>query len=231
MTFSILEAQPKEYATYKLGVQGWFVVAAQIALNSHYKTPPLVLDGICGPATEKAIKDVQLALRITQDGIAGPETQEAFVKAKCKHAEEHVTPPGLLAGLCNIESSYSWCCVSPVNSNGTHDYGPTQESLLNPSESQLRAAFNPDAAAHMLAGEVAGFHRAVKGLVNDREAWRLAALNHNWPSAAWSIATGNSSWLSKPAGWLTEKGYANGFAYCAHYMDVATAQVTDWSVV
>jgi hypothetical protein len=229
--YSITEAAPLDFETFKRGREGWPVIACQIALNSHYKTPPLTLDGVFGPATERVAKEVQSALGITQDGIVGPETQEAFVKAKCKHAEKATTPPGLLAGLCDIESSYSWPCVSPLNSNGTHDYGVTQWSLLNPTAQQLLAAFNPDASAHVLAGEVVGFYQAVVAKVGNRRAWELAALNHNWPAAAWALAEGNEAWLDKPFSFTTAKGYSSGLAYADHYVQVSTAQVTSWKVV
>ncbi len=231
MGYSITEASPLEFETFKRGKEGWAVIVCQLALNSHYKTPPpLALDGIFGPHTEAIAKEVQKACGVTVDGIVGPATQEAFVKAKCKHAELGILPAGLLAGICNIESSYEWACVSPLNDNGTHDYGCTQESLSDAPAPQLLAAFNPDAAAHMLAGETLGFYRAVVGKVGNRRAWELAALDHNWPAAAWAIAEGNEAWLDKPFAFTTAKGYATGLAYVDHYIEVATAQVANFTV-
>lgn len=230
MSYSITEAVPTEFYTFKRGQEGWHVIVCQIALNSHFPTPPLTTDGVFGPATEKAAKEVQTALGITADGVVGPETQEHFVKAKCKHAEKGTTPPGLLAGINNIESTYQWSSVSPTNSDGSHDYGTTQENLSHPTASQLTAAFNPDAANHVLAGEVSGFYKAVSGKVTGRRAWELAALNHNWPAAAWAIADGQDEWLSQPEEWLTKKGYANGWGYVNHYIAVSVEQVTSWTV-
>jgi hypothetical protein len=228
--YSITEAAPLEFETFKRGKEGWAVIACQDALNSHFKVPPLALDGVFGPATQQAAEAVQKACGVTVDGIVGPETQEAFVKAKCVHAQKGMTPPGLLAGLCNIESSYQWACVSPLNSNGTHDYGVTQWSLTQPGESQLLAAFNPDTSAHTLAGEVRGFYNAVVGKVGNQRTWELAALNHNWPAAAFALADGNEAWLNKPFAFTTAKGYATGLDYANHYIAVATAQVTSWTV-
>jgi hypothetical protein len=228
--FSLLEARPLIFDTFKLGKQGWTTVVCQIVLNGHYKAPLLRTDGIFGPATDKAARQVQEACHVVVDGVVGPKTQEAFVKAKCRHAEARTTPPGLLAGLCNIESSYSWAAVSPENSNGSHDYGCTQDSLVSPTVDQLTHAFDPDASTHVLAGETAGFHRAVLSRVGGRRAWELAALNHNWPQAALALANGNEAWLDQPFNFTTAKGYATGLAYANHYIDVATDQVTDWSV-
>lgn len=228
--YSITEAAPLEFETFKLGKEGWAVIACQDAINSHFSTPPLTLDGVFGPKSAQAAKEVQAACHVTVDGVVGPETQEAFVKAKCKHGEKGMTPPGLLAGLCDIESSYSWPCVSPLNSNGTHDYGVTQWSLASPTVNQLLAAFNPDTSAHVLAGETRGFYNAFTGKVNARRAWELAALAHNWPAAAYAIVEGNEAWLDKPFPFATAKGYATGLAYANHYIAVATAQVTSWTV-
>lgn len=232
LSYSITEAAPFGFQTFRRGGEGWPYIVCQVALNSHYKTPPLVLDGIGGPATERAIRDVQAALGIKVDGVAGPVTQEAFVRAKCKHAEKGMTPPGLLAGSCQIESSFSWPCVSPLNSNGTHDFGVTQQSIVAPAPApRLLVAFNPDASAHVLAGEFRGFYNAVVGMVGERRAWDLAALNHNWPAAAIAIAWGDDAWLSQPEAWLTAKGYDSGWAYVNHYIAVATGQVKSWTVV
>ncbi len=231
MSFSIMEAAPLEFYTSHRGKEGWPVVAHQDALNSHYTTPPLTLDGVFGVGTEQVAKQVQLASHVTVDGILGPESQEGFVRAKCKHGEKGTTPPGLIIGICNIESSYQWACVSPLNPNGTHDYGPTQWSLAKATEHELLAAFNPDTSAHVLAGETQGYYRSFIRNVPNRRAWELAALAHNWPSAAFALASGKDEWLSKPEAWLTAKGYANGLDYTAHYIAIATAQVTSWSVV
>ena len=233
LSYEITEATPLEFKTFKRGDQGWPVIACQLALNTHYKAPRLVLDGFFGPNSEQVAIEVQAALGIGQDGIVGPLTQERFVKAKCKHAEKGVTPAGLLAGSCNIESSYQLACVSELNDNGTHDVGTTQMSIPWPAhESPLLLAFNPDASAHLLAGEMSGFHKAVLAKVSAQRSWELAALNHNWPAAAAALAHGASgeAWLDKPFAFTTAKGYATGLAYANHYIDVATAQVENWTV-
>lgn len=228
---NLTEAAPLEFETFKLGKEGWPVIVCQLALNSHYPAPgPLALDGVFGPETARIAKAVQEACHVLADGIVGPAAQEAFVKAKCAHAQRAMTPAGLLAGLCNIESSYQWACVSPENEDGSHDYGCTQENGDNPNEQWLRGIFNPDTATHVLAGEARGFYNAFRGKVGERRAWELAALAHNWPAAAYAIAEGNEAWLNKPFPFTTAKGYPTGLAYVDHYISVATAQVTSWVV-
>lgn len=232
MTYSITEATPLEFYTSKLGKFGWPIIAHQNAMNSHFSSPVLALDGLFGPKTEQVAKEVQTASKVTADGVVGPETQEAFVRAKCKHAEKETTPPGLLIGINNIESSYQWACVSPLNDNGTHDIGTTQTSLFWPATSaNLLAAFNPDYANHALAHELRGVWKVFATKVSTRRGWELAALNHNWPVAAEKLANDESAWLNKPFAFTTAKGYPTGLAYAEHYIDVATAQVTSWIVV
>jgi peptidoglycan hydrolase-like protein with peptidoglycan-binding domain len=48
----------------------------QIDLNDCYRDD-LTVDGIYGPDTEAAVKQVQAELHVTQDGIYGPQTIEA----------------------------------------------------------------------------------------------------------------------------------------------------------
>lgn len=236
MTYSITDAGPLDWGqgwdSFKLGEQGWPVIVAQVCINSHFKVAPLVLDGFYGPASDKAGRELQAACKVAVDGHLGPKTQEAFVRAKMKHAEVHMTPPGLLVGICGMESSYFWPSVSPVNSNGTSDYFVTQASLTpaEATEHALLAWANPDTAGHLLAGEVAGFHKAIASKA-PTNAWELAALYHNWPAAAWALAEGRQAWLDKPFAFTTAKGYDTGLDYANYYIAKATEQVTSWTVV
>jgi len=237
--YSILEAEPLDWGegwdSFKLGRKGWPVVFAQVALNSHYKpsAPPLILDGIYGPESDRIGREVQAACHVKVDGVIGPATQEAFVKAKCVHAQKNTTPPGLPAGLCAMESSYFWPCVSPQNPNKSYDVGVAQDSIL-PSEwtvARLTRAANPDAATHVLAHEVAAFHDGYVALkLADRRAWEVAAMAHNWPWAADKLAHGDTASLNKPFAFTTAKGYDTALDYCNHYIAQACSQVTSWAV-
>ena len=231
MSYHISEATGNEYSVFKKGQQGWQQIVGQLCLNTHYPAPgPLVLDGYFGPESDRVAKEVQSALGVAPDGSVGPETQRAYVIAKCKHAEKGVTPAGLLSGINDMESSYYWAVVSPLNDNGTRDVGSTQVSLNWPAdEPHLLGAFNIDASQHVLAGEVLGFYKYAINHVPNQRAWEISALYHNWPVASYAIAEGRESYLNKPFAFTTAKGYPTGLAYANHYIDVSSAPVTSWT--
>lgn len=74
------DGAPKFPGTIRLGSKGAAVKTWQKALNAA-KLPgvaKLTVDGIVGPRTVSAIRNAQLALRVTRDGIAGRDTWAAL---------------------------------------------------------------------------------------------------------------------------------------------------------
>lgn len=237
------------HVSLKRGMSGWDVWAIQIALNA--RGSKLTLDGVFGAATEASVLSVQAALGVTRDGIMGPQTQSALCVAECASAEERVTPKGLLKGICLGESGGIIPATSTAYSNGSRDYGPLQDNLLNPSEAQLREAFNPRLQAHEV-GEARrsafDFFLGQPGAPDDAEAWRLAVLSYNWPAAANEIAAGRGdTWtytssgkkyhLSDSAPWIEAIGahqgarlIRTGWEWCTFYINTKVVYVTSWSV-
>ena len=68
--------------TLAAGKQIWTAQRVQEALNKLGASPPLVVDGVSGPATISAIRKFQATHNLTADGIAGPQTL-----AVLEHAE------------------------------------------------------------------------------------------------------------------------------------------------
>jgi peptidoglycan hydrolase-like protein with peptidoglycan-binding domain len=60
------------------GSVGHGVAEAQLALNAHLPVgfPPLAIDGIFGPKTQRATMDFQRRNGLKADGIIGPKTRE-----------------------------------------------------------------------------------------------------------------------------------------------------------
>lgn len=249
----LTDATPTSFCTFKLGLTGWRAEVCQIALNSHWPSPDLVVDGDIGPKTVAAIKELQAALHLLTDGIAGPITQSAFVAAKCRHAQKGNTPPGLLYGQCQEESSGQWACVSEVHQPNTdeanQDFGVTQVNHGLPvREEALVRDFNPETSILALAAEDVDAHgkvlrwaREAGHTLSAQRAWELAALCHNWPAAAEALAQGKGAgWeyketgtditrkLSDPAPWIPN-GWT-GVEYVDDYIAKATAYVTSWTV-
>lgn len=75
------DALPAKFpGTIRLGSKGPAVKVWQKELNAA-KLPgvaKLAVDGIVGPRTLSAIRNAQLALRVTRDGVAGPDTWAAL---------------------------------------------------------------------------------------------------------------------------------------------------------
>jgi hypothetical protein len=231
--------------SFRKGMSGWDVWAIQVALNGSGHS--LVLDGAFGPLTDAAVRAVQTALHVTVDGIMGPQTQAALCAAECARAELHLTPKGLLKGICFGESGGIIPATSTLYPNGSRDYGPLQDNLLNPSDADLREAFNVRLQAREVGVQrlsAYDFFHGQPGAQSQEEAWRLAVLSYNWPAAANKIAAGlGSSWtytseghqykLADPAPWIERIGVAGvstGWEWAKFYIDTKVVYVTSWSV-
>jgi peptidoglycan hydrolase-like protein with peptidoglycan-binding domain len=224
-------------------MEGFDVWAVQIALNAHGAA--LTEDGDFGPLTESAVKAAQVGLRITVDGIAGPQTQAALCAAECARAESaRGTPVGLLKGMCFGESGGIIPTTSPLYPNGTRDYGPFQDNKANPTQAQLREAFDPRAGAATLASFLNAKHATYALVAVNEEAWRLAVLSFNWPAAAYQIANGNGdTWvytesgtgakrhLADPAPWVESygiTGVSTGWDWVRFYVATKVVYVKSW---
>lgn len=81
------------------GSEGNPVRRLQESLNDrrpNFRTRPLVIDGIFGPKTEKAVKRFQGANDLVVDGIAGPKTL-AVLGFQCMDEDPAPDPPDVPA--------------------------------------------------------------------------------------------------------------------------------------
>ncbi len=70
-------------AILKRGMRGEAVKKLQVLLNGLLKlSPPMVVDGSFGQATEKAVKQFQMSAGIAVDGVVGPATNAHLISAK-----------------------------------------------------------------------------------------------------------------------------------------------------
>jgi len=244
--------QPTEHYRFifKEGMSGWDIEAAQIALNSAGVLPQLVTDGVFGPRTKGVVEQVQRSLGITIDGIAGPQTQSLLSARECTRAEPHVTPAGLLKGICLGESGGFWAATSSRYPDGSRDYGPLQDNLgSDASETVIKEAFR----VRLQAREVGQARRSAHdfflgqaGAKTQEAAWRLSVLSYNLPAAANQIAAGRGdTWiytesgtgakrhLSDVAPWVQAyhiPGVNTGFDWCDYYVATKVAYVKTWEV-
>jgi peptidoglycan hydrolase-like protein with peptidoglycan-binding domain len=187
-----LQPTPTYRYAFKLGMKGTDVVALQINLAAFGST--LALDGDFGPATEKAVKDFQTQLKLTVDGIAGIMTQrELCLRLSAAATSKYKLPSGLSKGLMENESGYAVAAYSAHPSDDGFDIGPYQQSFppAQRNEPNYAAAYNAKEMSEVSGKEMRtqkDFFRKQPQVTTDKRAWELAALNHNWPAAAQSLA-------------------------------------------
>lgn len=189
---------------FKIGDNHIGVWALQRFLNSYNaRLPqyPLAEDGDFGPRTEWAVEWYQGATDANVDGIVGPQTQARIVRSCIVKVDGGtMLPAGLLEGQMQAESGRKIAAVN-VSVPGGIDCGLTQRRVYGPpfSAQASAAAFDPVGSTNLAVNEnVSGGRKGLlpnyttfSGRVGAGEyAWRLAALAHNWPSAADSLSRG-----------------------------------------
>ncbi len=88
------------------GKSGWLVYAIQKYLGS-------VPDGIFGQVTDRSVRDYQVSKNLVVDGIVGPATQRAIANELVTLQEfSKSIPPGLIRGLLENESGFMLAAIS-----------------------------------------------------------------------------------------------------------------------
>jgi hypothetical protein len=257
----ILRPTSEYRSVFKLGMpDGWDIQTIQIAINSFISSgiALLVEDGSYGSLTDARVRSMQKILGIKVDGIVGQQTQIALCDQECIRYEVHVTPRGLLRGICHGESG----CIIPTTSvlytNKTRDYGPLQDNIKEPTQTQLREAYSPGIQAKRVGKEIRNqqsIYFGQPGAISVEKSWRLAVLHYNWPAASDQIAAGHgNTWtyaeyingprysLADNAPWINRVGKAtqgwSGWRWCESYIntkvigpDPLHPYVTSWIVV
>lgn len=246
---SLREANEHYRYSFKSGMNGWDVETIQVAINAAGISANLVEDGAFGPKTDAAARKLQSTLKVTVDGIVGPQTQASLCARESARAEVHLTPTGLLKGICFGESGGIIPTTTTKYPDNSRDYGPFQDNLLNPNEQELKEAFSPSLQAKEVGTarrSAYEFFKGQPGAPTIEKAWRLAVLSYNWPAAANQIAAGHgSTWvyteagtgakrkLSDPAPWVEAykvPGVRTGADWCTFYIDSKVVYVTSWTV-
>jgi hypothetical protein len=178
------------------------VWALQRLLNRIYGLH-LAEDGVFGAGTEEAIKRYQSDTAATVDGIVGPQTQARIVRScvvRASHGGDF--PKGLIEGIIDSESGR---LIAAVNASvpGGVDCGLTQRRVYSPYSSvKVAEAFDPLANVDDSAGTLWNRYTVFSDRVGKGEyAWRLAALAHNWPSAADQLSRGQALSTTRLAAW------------------------------
>jgi hypothetical protein len=192
---------------------GWDVWALQTAL--HACGFPLVVDGLFGPRTDEAVRHYQAGESLVVDGIAGIATQRALGLELGGVAElRHGLPVGHMKGHLESECAWQLGNYTAPYANGTRDMGPVQDNLPKApgaaiSEADCHRAFDVPAQVTRLATFIRtrydGYWRGGSNphVPTRRRAWELGAGAWNRPAHADLLAAGRGGALTpQQRAWL-----------------------------
>jgi peptidoglycan hydrolase-like protein with peptidoglycan-binding domain len=247
------------HPTIKKGDRGIVVWAFQKALDDLYSIA-VTPDGDFGPHTYDVVRAFQKGEGLTMDGVAGPVTQKHLVTRHVVAHRENV-PKGLMDGFAAMEGGW---LIAPMNwsTPGGVDCGAFQRRVYAAdygNNAVIERAFNTGYQARLLCGNLLEL-RSIFGpragtrdgsMDANEKAWRLAALNHNYPSAADRLSrtpiksltsywTSAQEWVSRygfkfPDGWAVRTPLEWAHLYAgvldgAHgHRGNVTKNVSDWT--
>ena len=202
-------------ATLREGDRGIVVWSVQRTCNRH--AIPCAEDMVWGPQTTDAAKLLQVKLGVTPDGIFGPASQSALARRLCSKEEtEHELPQQLLFSKVSYESGGYLGAVNWSVAGGV-DCGITQRRVYDEQyddDAAVKRAFDPVYQLNLSGASVSelyGIFLARPGIRGNRQmAYRVAVLNHNYPSLAdrisWNGIAGLTSYYTTPQTWVTSFG-------------------------
>ena len=217
MKLVIPKTTPYEIKRRERGAKVW---AVQRALNS-LQYGPLAEDGVYGVQTENAVIVLQITKVLFQDGVFGPQSSKSVAAEIAAAVTDEIPglPPHLLRGIVEGESGN---LIAAVNWNvpGGVDCGYCQRRVVESdygNQKAIKRAFDSRYQIKLLASGLQSRHDSFSGKTGaktDEDAWRLATLAHNYPSAAERIVadgiSGLSSYYTSPQNWVIAIGGSNG---------------------
>lgn len=218
----------------KEGMRGHEVYALQVLLNQLTTgATQLTEDGVFGSLTASKVRGMQKTDRLVIDGVAGPATQKALARRALKKLAKSplgYMPAGLMEGLIVGESGYIIGCVNDSISGGI-DAGLIQDRVYTSeyqSTARWRVAFGYESIL-AAAGDIVAFYEKAKATkrFTDRRCWELAVLNHNWPYGADQLLKGNKL-STADATWVINigvKGVTTPAQWAEFYIAMTTTLV------
>lgn len=207
MTYSLTNPSTETAYTLKQGMEHNGVWALQKFLKDiGYLTdenlkPLAEPTGYFGGATDFSVKRYQRAKNLVADGIVGPKTSAIIVHSAVTRAPNGgLLPRYLIEGVIDAESNQLLGAVNDSIAGGL-DLGLTQRRVYGPpyTGSLVARALDPAFSVAYTISNADGvgildrynvFRYRVSG--PGEYSWRLAALAHNWPSAADTLSRGGT---------------------------------------
>lgn len=194
---------------------GVVVWAVQRGLNERGgPVVPLIEDSVYGDRTRATVVNFQNRQGLLMDGRFGPKTSERLGRILAVQTAAGL-PQSLLASMVLNESGFYIAAVNFSVAGGV-DCGYTQRRVYSADFEDLavvRRAFDPLYQFNLLANALVSRYAAWfgdTGAATHERAWRLAALNHNYPYAASKIAAvgvgGLTSYWTTPQEWVRAIG-------------------------
>jgi hypothetical protein len=163
-------------------MRGEDVYALQTALiYQGFPLPQFGADGYFGKESDAAVRAAQNQYGLVIDGLAGGATQKALATRIARDEANQTGVPYLrLYGQLEHESSFRLGIYSIQYANGSYDAGVAQR---NTSLTPPRDGFTVPASIEALAARVRHYHGLFAGLSADRR-WDLA--QGSWNAPAWA---------------------------------------------
>jgi len=185
------------YRTLRLAdplLRGEDVFALQTALEFIGNKPGAV-DGVFGPATDRAVRAAQAFYEIVVDGLAGGTTQTWLCRSLAAHVSaKYNLPKGLLIGQITHESGCRVGNYSPQRADGSYDAGVAQR---NTAHTPAKDGFNMPLSVDALGVNERKYYDKYAGVKDVRRRWMLAAGAWNAPAYASFIANEEGAHVPK----------------------------------
>lgn len=240
----------------KRGHKGVVVWAVQRGLND-LNNVNLLEDGVFGKETQKAVIAFQGSANLFVDGVFGDQSSYELARRLESQVTADLIPPGLLRGIVHGESSSKIGAVNWSTPGGV-DCSYVQRRVLEPNYENVdivHSAFSSKEQFSLVVNKLKGKHDLfmTRANVNNNTelAWRLAALDHNYPYAAETISNVGTDNLTAsewkvPVNWVVDihaffddgEPVTTELEWCRYYAlgalkhnhpGAVTRYVTNWS--
>lgn len=190
------------------------VVGIQMLCNGYMGRPQLSGDGIFGPATDIAVRQVQRDAGLVEDGLVGRSTMKALLMPVIKSTAARYNEPWRpIYGILDSEGGWDPGAVGYIDAA---DWGLAQINTVAHPHVSFAQAFCPSFAVRFIAGYLRGMLDALDGNLEDA----VAAYNLGLGGARQWIRDGRPDVWTVP--WSTQYKDRNVRGYIDRILNAAS---------
>ena len=213
---------------------GYAVTALEVNLHSLGYLDTIQGDGVWDSAIDAAVKKFQTKRSLPVDGVVGYRTKRSMAAIFMNAARDaSKIPHGFLQSITEAESNYNFAAY--LYNNHGYDCGFVQIHIMETApDANFLNAFDGKRAYPGCAQNLRQRKEQFKSQNPDlttTQAWQYAALGHNWPVGANTLASGQK--LSEdPADWVIAigvRGVVSPADWARYYIDKVTRYVTNYT--